>query len=83
MSIQQLRQHKIVGLAIFDLVLSFLGIISIFLISWKLHYRHLNVWNFILAGIILTIPISITFHTLFGVNSQLDYFLGLSDKPKK
>jgi hypothetical protein len=43
----------------------------------------LNIYNFLIAAIIVTIPISITLHVLFGVNTQLDYFLGLSDKPHK
>ena len=54
MSIQDLRSHKIFGLAIFDLSLSFIGVI-------------------ILLGI--------TFHVLFGVNTKMNYELGLSNKP--
>ena len=83
MSIEKLREHKIFGLAIFDLSISFIGIIVIFLIAWKMHYPRLDWWKFVIAAIIVTIPISITFHTLFGVNTELDYALGLSDKPKK
>ena len=83
MSIQKLREHKIFGLAIFDLSISFIVIIAIFLIAWKIHFPHLDWWKFVIYAIIVTIPISITFHTLFGVNTQLDYTLGLSDKPKK
>jgi hypothetical protein len=83
MSIEKLREHKIFGLAIFDLSISFIGIIVIFLIAWKMHYPRLDWWKFVISAIIVTIPISITFHTLFGVNTELDYALGLSDKPKK
>lgn len=83
MSIQKLREHKILGLAIFDLSISFIGIIIIFLISWKIHYKHLDWWKFVITAIIVTLPISITFHALFGVNTQLNYTLGLSNKPIK
>ena len=83
MTIEILRSHKIFGLAIFDLSISFISLILLFLLSWKIHFKHLNIFNFIIAAIIVTIPISITLHVLFGVNTQLDYFLGLSDKPHK
>jgi hypothetical protein len=80
--LKELRSHKIFGLAIFDLVSSFIGIIIIFLLFWKLHFKHLNWLNFLIAAIVVTIPLSITFHILFGVNTQLNYTLGLSNKPK-
>ena len=83
MSIQKLREYKIFGLAIFDLTVSFIGIIAIFLVTWKIYYQHLDWWKFVITAIIVTLPISITFHVLFGVNTQLNYTLGLSDKPIK
>jgi len=82
MNINQIRSHKIFGLAIFDLVMSFIGIILIFIICWKIHFPHLCIWKFIIIAIIVTIPLSITFHVLFGVNTQLNYNLGLSNSPK-
>lgn len=81
MSIQQLRSHKIFGLAIFDLVLSFVGIIIIFLLVWRIHFKNLDWWKFVIAAIVVTIPIGIVFHVLFGVNTQLNYRLGLSNEP--
>lgn len=83
MSIQKLRQHRIFGIAIFDLSISFIAFIALFLVAWKIHYPYLDWWKFVITAIIITIPISITFHILFGVNTQLNYTLGLSDKPTK
>jgi hypothetical protein len=81
MNIQQLRQYRIFGLALFDLVTSFVGLILIFLFAWKMSFSNLNPLIFILFAIILTIPVGIAFHVVFGVNTSLNYQLGLSNKP--
>lgn len=83
MSIQDLRSNKIFGLAIFDLSMSFIGVIAIFMIAWRIHFRNLDWWKFLIAALVLTIPIGITFHVLFGTNTKLNYELGLSNKPSK
>lgn len=81
MTIKGLRKYKIFGIAVFDLVISVLAMIAIFLIGWKIYYPRLDWWKFVLAGILVTIPISITAHVIFGVNTQLNYILGLSNQP--
>lgn len=82
MSIQDLRLYKIFGLAIFDLVISFVFMIALFMVAWRVHYKKLDLWKFLLAAIFVTIPIAITFHVLFGIDTKLNYELGLSNKPK-
>ena len=82
MSIQSLRSHKIFGLAIFDLVTAVVGMIILFLIAWRVHYPKLDWWKFVLVAIVVTIPFGIVFHVLFGVNTQLNYTLGISNTPK-
>ena len=83
MTIQELRQkYKIFGLAAFDLILSFIGTILLFIFLRYMYFKDLYVVNFIIAGILLTLPLAIFFHILFGVNTQLNYVLGLSNKPK-
>jgi hypothetical protein len=82
MSIQDLRSYKIFGLSIFDLVISFVFIITLFMVAWRIHYKNLNWCKFLLAAIFVTLPIAITFHILFGVDTKLNYELGLSNKPK-
>lgn len=83
MTLENIRSHKIFGLAIFDLVTAIIGMIIIFLIAWKIHYPKLDWWKFVVAAILLAIPVGIVFHILFGVNTKLNYTLGLSNKPKK
>lgn len=79
MSIQNIRKYKIFGISIFDLVTSFLGMILLFVLAWKVHFPKLKWWVFIIAAIILTIPFGIIIHVFFGVNTKLNYTLGLSD----
>lgn len=82
MYIQDLRSYKIFGLSIFDLITAFIGVIALFMIAWSIHFKKLDWWKFLIAAIIVTIPLSITFHILFGINTKLNYTLGLSNKPK-
>jgi hypothetical protein len=77
----QIRKYKIFGLAIFDLVSAILGMISIFIIIRTVRFPKLELWKFIIWAIIVTIPVGIVFHILLGVNTQLNYNLGLSYKP--
>ena len=78
----EIRKYKLFSLSIFDIVSAVIGMILLFLVIWKLYFNQLNIWNFIIAAIILTIPVGIVFHIIFGINSTLNYKLGLSNKPK-
>ena len=78
----EIRKYKLFSLSIFDIVSAVIGMILLFLVIWKLYFNQLNIWNFIIAAIILTIPVGIVFHVIFGINSTLNYKLGLSNKPK-
>jgi hypothetical protein len=77
--IQELRKYRIGGIALFDLILSFVGMILLFLICWYVWFRNLHWWVFVLAAIILTIPTGILFHVIFGSNTTLNNKLGLSN----
>ena len=81
MSIQTLRSWRLWNIALFDLIVGLVGTVILMLILWKVHFSKLHWLNFVIAGILLTIPLGIFFHILFGVNTQLNYRLGLSDKP--
>ena len=82
MNIQELRQHRIMGISVFDLTTSLLGMIILFLIVWKWHFNKLKPITFIIAAILLAIPFGIIIHIIFGVNTSLNYKLGLSYNPK-
>ena len=82
--ISNLRIHKLAGIALFDLILSMSMMIITFLVAWKIKYRDGNIYGslkFVVAAILLTIPFGIIAHVLFGVDTRLNYILGLSDKP--
>jgi hypothetical protein len=83
MSLQSLRSHRIFGIALFDLLSSIVGMIILFIIFREIHFKNLSLYPFIVAGILLAVPIGIVFHVIFGTNTTLNYFLGLSNKPKK
>ena len=81
-AIANLRRPKVFGLAVFDLVVGMIGMIAIFLVMWHWHFPKLNPWHFVLAAVLLTIPVGITVHIIFGVDTALNSKLGLSEAPK-
>lgn len=81
MSLKQLRSYRIFDIAIFDVLSSMIFFSIIFIVSQRHYYPKLDWKKFILAAVLLAIPIGIVFHILFGVNTQLNYVLGLSNKP--
>jgi len=81
MTIQELRKPRIFGIALFDLILAMIIMALLFLGLWKIHFPKLNPWTFVIRGMILAIPVGIFIHVLFGVNTELNYYLGLSYKP--
>ena len=56
MTLEQ-RKYKIFGLAIFDIVAGMIGMMILFVLLWKLHFNQLNILNFIIIAILLTINI--------------------------
>ena len=54
----------------------------IFLVARYYHFRDMNIAPFIIAAILLTIPVGIIFHVMFGVNTKINSLLGLSHQPK-
>ena len=71
--IQTLRQPRIFKLAIFDLLLAVVAMAFIF---HRLGYSPYT-------GIALTIPVGIIVHYILGINTQLNYQLGISEQPDK
>lgn len=71
--IDQLRSWRIEGLALFDIILAVIGMV--FISDW-LHITKTT-------AVLLAIPIGIVTHFIFGINTTLNYKLGISDKPIK
>lgn len=79
--IEKLRSYKIFDIAMFDLILGMVGLILLFIFSQQKWFPELDIKSFVLAAILLTIPLGIIFHVLFGIDTALNYKLGLSKKP--
>ena len=80
MTLEELRSYRVLGgIALFDLVFSFIGIICLFIFFRNKWFKNKPLINFVIAGILLTIPIGIVFHVIFGVNTHLNRQLGLSN----
>ena len=75
--IEKLRSFRIKGIALFDLVGSFLIMI---LIAILLHRTVLSGYDrnkLILVFVILTIPLGIVTHYAFGIKTTLNKYIGL------
>ena len=82
-SLTELRTCRIFGLAIIDFVASVIGVLAVLLIAKYFHenLKDLHIVNFVFISFVLALPIAIASHILFGVNTALNYKLGLSQKP--
>ena len=69
--IEDLRKPRIANIALFDLILAML--------VTEILFRKANLPDY--YGVIATIPIGIVVHYLLGVNTQLNYMLGISQSP--
>ena len=83
MILQELRRPRVCGLVVFDTLLALIGLVVILTIAWKVHFRKLPYMNFVIVSFFILFPLAIFSHILVGVNTTLNYNLGLSDKPKE
>ena len=82
-TLQELRRPRVCGLVVFDTLLALIGLVVILTIAWKVHFRKLPYMNFVIVSFLILFPLAIFSHILVGVNTTLNYNLGLSDKPKE
>jgi hypothetical protein len=83
MDLKSIRSYRIFGISIFDIISAMLGLVLVFLIARHFHFPTLSKTNFIVAGIILAIPVGVVFHIIFGTNTTLNAKLGLSYEPTR
>jgi Ca2+/Na+ antiporter len=81
MDIKTLRSHRFLGIALFDVIGSMIGLVLILLVFRRIFFPDLRPRNFCIAGVLLAIPVGILFHILFGTDTKLNYKLGLSSNP--
>lgn len=77
-TLNYLRSFRILNIAVFDLVTALVGMIILFLFIHNKFFSKLPRDNFIIMAVILTIPVGIFFHVIFGVNTTLNRYLGVS-----
>ena len=82
-TLQELRRPRVCGLVVFDTLLALIGLIVILTIAWKVHFSKLPYMNFVIVSFLILFPLAIFSHILVGVDTTLNYKLGLSDKPKE
>jgi hypothetical protein len=78
-----MKRIYVFGVSVLDLGVSLIAMLAIFAMAWRWHFRDLALWPFMVAAVLLTIPVGILFHVLFGVNTQINWKLGLSYQPKR
>jgi hypothetical protein len=90
-TIDNLRSFKVtpINIALFDLVLALLGTGLIFVLVAVIYNKITkttppdNIYLILFfLGFFLAIPIGVISHKIFGINTALNYKLGISDAPE-
>ncbi len=83
MWLKTVRLPRVCGLVVFDTLVALIGLVIILIIAWKVHFRTLPLGNFVAVSLLILFPLAIFSHILAGVNTPLNYKLGLSYQPGK
>lgn len=78
MDLVYLRSFRLFGIALFDLISAFLGMIIISLILRKFMFNSVSVEKTVLIAILLTLPIGIVTHYVIGTKTTLNGYLNLN-----
>ncbi len=87
MDITYLRSFKVLNLAIFDLVATFIGAFILHIFMWLYPYNKNNtkdnrtIYQYIISLLVIFftfVGIGIIFHWVFNVNSKLSFYLGFN-----
>lgn len=72
-TLDYLRSFRLGGIALFDLITAFAGMVLLAYILHKVWFPKSNLKMFIFVAILLTIPVGMVFHWLFGVKTKLRF----------
>jgi hypothetical protein len=75
--ITTLRSFRIAGIAVFDVVLSIIGL----LITLRFFKPNRPQHFYLSWALVLVFPIAIITHLLLGIPTTLNYYMGLSQHP--
>lgn len=78
MDLVYLRSFRLFGIALFDLISAFLGMIIISLILRKFMFNSVSVEKTVLIAVLLTLPIGIVTHYVIGTKTTLNGYLNLN-----
>lgn len=70
-TIELLRKPRILGITLFDLILT--------IVITEYIFRYMGYKKYI--GVLFSIPIGIVTHWTLGINTTLNYYIGISQKP--
>ena len=78
-SLQCIRSFRIFQIAMFDLVLAFLGLYYAFRWGFPQRPKHFYLsWT-----VLLVLPVSVLSHYLLSIHTMYNYYLGLSPLPSR
>jgi len=77
--IEKLRKPKILDMALFDWIISILVTLYI---SYKINNNKYDNIIFI-KSLFIMIILAITIHYIFNIDTKLNYYLGISNNPKR
>jgi len=78
-----MQRVRLFGISVLDLLAGVIGMLVVFLVAHHYHFKDMSVWPFVIAAVLLTIPVGIIFHVIFGVNTKINSVLGLSHDPTR
>jgi hypothetical protein len=72
-TLEWLRSFRLGGIALFDLITAFAGMIFLAYIIHKVWFPKSDLKMFIFVAVLLTIPVGMVFHWLFGVKTKISF----------
>ena len=63
----------------FDFIIAAVSMCLLFGLRWKYTWPELDLWKFMLAAVLCTVPMGIVFHVLSGFDTGFNHALGLSN----
>lgn len=87
MIIENLRKYKVMKMALFDLVMTFIAVLIIHSLMWAypldMKEKNNRTWLQYISSLMLLfvsfIGLGVIFHRLFGIKSALSAYLGFND----
>ena len=73
--IDEMRRVRIANIAIFDLVSSIIGMVLLSMWLRTKYFKTTNIYLVVIIGILLTIPVGIVVHKIFGIKTTINNWI--------